>query len=297
MYSAVNSHKCVQNIDNALSAGDYHTLMDITDLNDFEAMLSNEVESTYEQCADSADSELVKPGIEMKLLTMHAQLIADLEKESEDDPEHVCCSCECLYQRKSVTRVKLSDNLSEDMWPTLKQYILEVNPAADDQTLYIIVNGKPTTSKVVWRSLVNVDNVKTAVQKLREINWLYSEVKDSVDDVSKKVIEIADNASSTVLDKADERDISGFQAFTIRNLDNKLSTESDIEQYKLLSVREDPIDNRQQHLDVMCFPKLYPTGKYHPRDVKISHSEFDKSRLLNKDSHFRKDPQYVFYLL
>ena len=153
----------------------------------------------------------------------------------------------------------------------------------------------------MWRSLVNVDNVKTAVQKLREINWLYSEVKDdSVDDVSKKVIEIADNASSTMLDKADEHDISGFQAFTIRNLDNKLSTDSDIEQYKLLSVREDPIDNRQQHLDVMCFPKLYPTGKfgkYHPRDVKISHSEFDKSRLLNKDSRFRKDPQYVFYLL
>ena len=58
-----------------------------------------------------------------------------------------------------------------------------------DPELYIIVNGKPTTSKIVWRSLVNVDNVKTAVQKLREINWLYSEVKDdSVDDVSKKVI-------------------------------------------------------------------------------------------------------------
>ena len=72
--------------------------------------------------------------------------------------------------------------------------------------LYIIVNGKPTTSKVVWRSLVNVDNVETAVQKL--------------------------------------------------------------------------IDNRQQHLDVMCFPKLYPTGKFgkhHPRDVKISHSEFDNT--------------------
>ena len=49
----------MQNIDNALSAGDYHTLMDITNLNDFEAMLSNEVESTYEQCIDSADSDLV----------------------------------------------------------------------------------------------------------------------------------------------------------------------------------------------------------------------------------------------
>ena len=36
---------------------------------------------------------------------------------------------------KSVTRVKLSDNLSEDI--TLKQYILDLNPAADDQTLYM----------------------------------------------------------------------------------------------------------------------------------------------------------------
>ena len=87
VYSAVNSHKCVQNIDNALSAGDYHTLMDITELTDFDALLRNEVESTYEQCADSADSELVQPGIEMNLLTKHAQLIADLEKESDDDPE------------------------------------------------------------------------------------------------------------------------------------------------------------------------------------------------------------------
>ena len=77
--------------------------MDITELTNFEALLSNKVESTYKQCTDSADSELVQPGIEMKLLTKHAQLIADLEKESEDDPEHVCCSYECLYQRKSDT--------------------------------------------------------------------------------------------------------------------------------------------------------------------------------------------------
>ena len=30
-----------------------------------------------------------------------------------------------------------------------------------------------------------------------------------------------------MLEKATEDDIAGFQAFTIRNLDNKLSTESD----------------------------------------------------------------------
>ena len=84
----------------------------------------------------------------------------------------------------------------------------------------------------------------------------------------------------------------------MRNLDNKLSPTSDIEQYKLLSVREDPIDNRQQYLDIMCFPVLFPTGRFgecHPRQEKLSHSV--KLRLLNKDARFHKDAQYVFYLL
>ena len=43
----------------------------------------------------------------------------------------MCYSCECLYLRKSVTRVKVSDSLSRDMWPRLKEYILEHNPAAE----------------------------------------------------------------------------------------------------------------------------------------------------------------------
>ena len=60
--------------------------------------------------------------------------------------------------------------------------------------------------------------------------------------------------------------------------------------YKLLNVREDPLSNRQEHLDVMCFPTLFSTGKFgknHPREVKISHSE--KSRLLNKILIWQKE--------
>ena len=52
--------------------------------------------------------------------------------------------------------------------------------------------------------------------------------------------------------------------------------------------------------DVMGFPVLFPNGKFgefHPRKEKLSNSEYIKSRLYNKDSRFRKDPQYVFYLL
>ena len=38
--------------------------------------------------------------------------------------------------------------------------------------LYIIVNGRPTKSNVVWRTLVDVNHIKAAVSKLREIIWL-----------------------------------------------------------------------------------------------------------------------------
>ena len=171
-----------------------------------------------------------------------------------------------------------------------------------DPELYVIVNGKPTKQQVVWRSLVNVNNVKAALEKLKAINWLYKNIdQNCVDEVVKKaVIEAVSSASSTMLEKATDEEIAGFQCYTIRNLDTQQVTGSDIEQYKLMSVKEDPLNNRQQYLDVMCFPTLFPDGnfgKYHPRDVKLSHSEYIKSRLYNKDSRFRKDPQFIFYEL
>ena len=65
-------------------------------------------------------------------------------------------------------------------------------------------------------------------------------------------------------------------------------------------VKEHPIDNRQAHLDVACFPTLFPSGRFgefHARALKLSLAEYVKSRLLNKDCRFRKDAQYIFFLL
>ena len=361
VYTAIRSHMFVREIDRALCAGDFHALMELTDMTDLETMLTNDVESTYEQCTDST-VEGVFPHLESQLAVTHAKLIAELEKEISDYPEHVCCSCEQLHQRKSVTRVNISDNLGSEVWQRLKTFILQHNPSAcdmfmckyckplirnnklpahcvlnglqldpvppelakldslskqliqrakcyqtvvrlgtytgkvpvynslkackvtmffiplplkktleildqvhstsdvktalPDPELLIIVNGKPTKSNTVWRTLVDVNAVKKALKTLKETNWLYVDVDDtSVDEAARKVIEVMGNASSTMLEKASVDDIKGFQAFTVRNLD-KLSTDSDTEQYKLLSVKEDPIDNRQQYLDVMCFPSL-----------------------------------------
>ena len=177
----------------------------------------------------------------------------------------------------------------------------ELSKSFADPEMYIILNGKPTKKRIVWRSLVDINKVKRAVDKLKQINWLYKDVRDdAIDETSKQVIELANSATSTMLAKADEADIAGFQAYTVRNLDNNFQPDSDIDQYKMLSVKEHPIDNRQNHLDLLCFPTLFPTGAFgqnHQRDKKISHAEYAKSRLLNKDSRFRKNAQYVFYLL
>ena len=129
--------------------------------------------------------------------------------------------------------------------------------------LYIMVNGVPSKEKVVRRSIVDVSAVKVAIEKLKEINWLYKGVDNtSTDDVAKQVIETADSATSTMLVKASKEDVSAFQSYAIRTLNDKQSTLSDIEQYKLLSVKEDALDNRQKYLDVMCFPHLFPNGKF-----------------------------------
>ena len=55
-------------------------------------------------------------------------------------------------------------------------------PELPDPKLYIIVNGTPAKSNVVWCSLVDINEVKWALLKLKEINWLYQDVhKNSVD--------------------------------------------------------------------------------------------------------------------
>ena len=85
----------------------------------------------------------VPQSLETQLLIKHAQTISDLEKEINDDPVHACCSCDCLHQRKSVTKVNLSDNFGSKVWPALKAFIVEHNPDAKQQVLYMCNYCKP----------------------------------------------------------------------------------------------------------------------------------------------------------
>uniref|UniRef100_A0A1X7V8M2 Uncharacterized protein n=1 Tax=Amphimedon queenslandica TaxID=400682 RepID=A0A1X7V8M2_AMPQE len=165
---------------------------------------------------------------------------------------------------------------------TLNEFGIDSNHLPNPE-LYIIINGKPAKSNNVWRSLVDVNKIKAALRKLK-INWLYRNVNDdSIDESSKNFIQVVSNTTCKMLEKANCQDLEGLSAYTIRNLDSKIATGSDISQYKLMNVKEVPIDNRQEHLDLLC---LFPTrqyGEHHPKQSypaqTLSFSEYIKSRI------------------
>uniref|UniRef100_A0A1X7V5P8 Uncharacterized protein n=1 Tax=Amphimedon queenslandica TaxID=400682 RepID=A0A1X7V5P8_AMPQE len=165
--------------------------------------------------------------------------------------------------------------------------------------LLVILNSEATINKKVRRTLVDVKKVQAAFDKLKDINWLYGNLDDeSLDDVAKKVVETAYSAISIMVEEATDEDILSFQSYTIQNMNSNLNKGSDIQQYKMTRVREDPLNNRQMHLDVRCFPTLFPTGRfgeYHPRPVNLNLAEYMKSRILSEDSRYRLCHSYLFY--
>uniref|UniRef100_A0A1X7V757 Uncharacterized protein n=1 Tax=Amphimedon queenslandica TaxID=400682 RepID=A0A1X7V757_AMPQE len=56
-----------------------------------------------------------------------------------------------------------------------------------------------------------------------------------------------------MLEKANEQDLEGLFSFTIRHLESKSAMGSDISQYKLMTVQEGPIDNKQEHLLLLSY--------------------------------------------
>jgi len=56
--------------------------------------------------------------------------------------------------------------------------------------------------KVVWQSLVDVNDIKRTVKKLKETNWLYKNIdENSVDDAAKKAVEVVSSTNSTLIER------------------------------------------------------------------------------------------------
>ena len=117
VYHAKQSHECLVSIDRALGEGDFNELMQTTK-NTFAQLLKTEDFINENGSSASMSNSFFRVShLETTLQLQHSLVISQLEKEWNDNAENVCCSCQCLFQRKSVTRVKFSDDLGHsEIW-------------------------------------------------------------------------------------------------------------------------------------------------------------------------------------
>ncbi len=119
-------------------------------------------------------------GLEMRLHIEHAELIETLEKDIGDDPEHACCSCECLLLRKNVTQFRLYDSkFNTPVWNQLKEYILRRDPNAKEGFMYVCQYCRP---------LLNSDKLPSRVLNGLETEPVPAELS-GLDPLSKQLIQ------------------------------------------------------------------------------------------------------------
>ena len=129
---------------------------------------------------------------------------------------------------------------------TLSDLVAGHSTVLPDPELCVFVDGQPTKDRVVWQTLVDVQEIRKAISKLKEINMFYRDIDDSaVDDSTKKTIEIVNTTTSKLLEKCSK------QAYTIRRMDEKLPVGLDSNHYKMMTLQEPPLDSRWSFLDAL----------------------------------------------
>ena len=210
----------------------------------------------------------------------------------------------------------------------LKKICPSTEPLNQNHELYILVRGVPTKSKIVWEKLVDLKKVWNALVWLKANNPLYSEIvlpqshdlllsaklpdtefqeevvanddnNESIEDVEGETLNIDENHKRALLTQMSQSD-SYYDQFTIYPMYDKRVNESATALYQMLKVQDIPLGHRAEHLDVKCFPDLYPygvNGQHEERLVRLTDHEFIKSKLMSKHSQFRLNMQYIFHLL
>lgn len=88
--------------------------------------------------------------------------------------------------------------------------------------------------------------------------------------------------------------------YTVQSIHRELPDVSDLDLYQMETVESDPLSSRVPDLDTRCFPNLFLDGRGGEnahRRTKLTFSQFVKTKLENADPRFRRDHQYVFFLL
>ena len=137
VYTARRSHLCVVNIDKALSAGDFHSLMETTKVHDIADLLTADLDSSYQQPADEAGQTL-EPRLSLRLtLVTHflccrrSQLQQECTGSTSISFSNWLTVCACAINN-CVSKLCGTETV-----PALKAFIVEQNPDANKQVLYM----------------------------------------------------------------------------------------------------------------------------------------------------------------
>ena len=102
------------------------------EIDSYESLLSNEVQSTHQLSVHELDSPLRKPNLEYELQTTHARIMAQYDKDVHDYYMHPCCSCCMLFKRKSVsvkTVLELQSGLHSKIFCCVRTVQQPANPS------------------------------------------------------------------------------------------------------------------------------------------------------------------------
>ena len=117
LYDAIRSHKIIDGIDRALTAGDFVSLARmLCGIANYKKLFGDSTSTAdSSDLTNATENPLVLqqpklPDLESELIIDNAEMILQLEKLLADDAEFACCSCERLHQRKNVTAFDTSES-------------------------------------------------------------------------------------------------------------------------------------------------------------------------------------------
>ncbi|XP_073975183.1 uncharacterized protein [Rhodnius prolixus] len=193
--------------------------------------------------------------------------------------------------------------------PLQKNVDLLPNELPQNHEVVVLVNGVPTQNRVIWRDLVSANKIYKAIAALKEINPLYANVNLNV----KLLPNINENignkytfkdVSGASIKKVDSKTFyqTGFYTFhSLHPINMNAVESSEIESYQMQQMKGEYVSVFDKNLDYLTFPHLFPKGRFGKfdinRTISLSDAEYRKTRILNKDGRFRRDPCYLFHLL
>ena len=203
---------------------------------------------------------------------------------------------------------------------TLKRLPTPDQPIPEHGELYILLRSIPSAKNVVWQDLVDINKVYRALCKLREINPLYREIQLPADaselelnlsitehiseeantDEDNCVIDHDDDEKDPMVRKVEkDEEAELYKNYTIQLLHGPRQNEKATDLYQMLRINEQAIDGRCKQLDHMCFPDLFSFGKggmHYSREVSLKPSDYVKTIIQSRDSRFRLNQQFLFFL-